>query len=355
MPLAEARASDSPFLGSPARLHAEDWCLPYRPLFRNGDLQTVVARYWPQSLDGALYPAEQVWYRTDPETTVLGRLNSRRQTGNDHPQPTVLAVHGLTACDHAPYMIAMARIALRAGFDVLRLNVRNCGGTEHLCRTLYHSGLTSDLREVVGALAPRPLCIVGFSMGGNIALKLAGEWGENAPPHVRAICAISAPVRLEVCSRHIGRRRNFVYEKRFLRQLRSALHRKREVMPDLFPDRDLPAPNSIWEFDDVFTAPSFGFRDASDYYRRCSAARFLGDIRVPCLVLQAQDDPMVPFESFDLPDWEENPWLRLLSPRHGGHVGFLAKGRPRFWAQEQATSFFSAMQPAEWRRQELPA
>ncbi len=255
----------------------------------------------------------------------------------------MVAVHGLTACDSAPYMISAARVGLRAGFDVLRLNVRNCGGTEHLCRTLYHSGLTSDLRAVIQGLEPRPVSVVGFSMGGNIALKLAGEWGDHAPPHVRAICAVSPPIRLEVCSRHIGRSRNLVYEKRFLRQLRQALQRKRAVMPELFPHGTLPNPKSIWEFDEVFTAPSFGFRDAADYYRRCSAAAFLARIRIPCLVLQAQDDPMIPFESFDSPVWEENPWLRLMSPPHGGHVAFLSRLGPRSWAQEQAVRFFSAL------------
>ncbi len=347
MPLAEARTTDSSPQGVPAPFVGSDWCIPYRPLIRNGDLQTIVARYWPQQLNESRNPGQQVWYPTDQDTTVMGRLNVHRRREQDHTGPIVVAVHGLTACDSAPYMIAMARTALRAGFDVLRLNVRNCGGTEHLCRTLYHSGLTSDLREVVGALAPRPLCIVGFSMGGNIALKLAGEWGDDPPSHVTAICAVSPPVQLEACSRHIGRPKNFVYEKRFLRQLRSALRRKRKVMPSLFPQGKLPDPKSIWEFDDVLTAPAFGFRDAADYYHHCSAARFIGTIRIPSLVLQAQDDPMIPFRSFDLPEWTENPWLRLLSPAHGGHVAFLAKGHPRFWAQEQATRFFSAMHTAD--------
>ena len=331
--------------GPPPRLHGSDWCLPYQPLFRSGDLQTIAARYWRQSLDERLFPGEQVWYRTDPDTTVMGRLNS--QSGSGHPDqgpPMVLAVHGLTACDRAPYMVAMARIALRAGFDVLRLNVRNCGGTENLCRTLYHSGLTSDLREVVAALAPRPLYLAGFSMGGNMVLKLAGEWGDEPPSHVRAACAISPPVRLDLCSRQVGRSRNTVYERRFLRHLRAALRRKREAMPELFAGTILPDPNSVWEFDELVTAPAFGYRDASDYYTQCSASRFLAGIRLPSLVLQAEDDPLVPFESFDLPDWEENPWLRLLSERHGGHVAFLAKGRRPFWCQDQAVRFFAAME-----------
>ena len=173
-------------------------------------------------------------------------------------------------------MLSSAQLALESGFDVLRLNVRNCGGTERLCRTLYHSGLTVDLRRVVEELAPRPLFLLGFSMGGNIALKLAGEWGGEPPAHVRAMCAVSAPIELDLCSRNIGRPRNFVYERRFLRQLRAAVRRKHAVMPELFPDPEIAQVESIWEFDERVTAPAFGFADAADYYRQCSSARFLG-------------------------------------------------------------------------------
>ena len=341
MPVADASPAGSAERRFPAP--AGDWRLPYRPLFRSGDLQTVAARYWPQAFDERRYPTRSRHFRVDAHTTVLAKLNL--QSGGAAPDecPTVLAVHGLTACDHAPYMLSMARTALRSGFDVARLNVRNCGGTEHLCRTLYHSGLTDDLRRVAEELAPRPLYLVGYSMGGNIALKLAGEWGADAPPHVRAVCAVSPPVRLDLCSRNIGRRRNAVYELRFLRQLRAALRRKAALMPELFGQRALLRPASIWEFDETVTAPAFGFRDAADYYVRCSAAGFLDRIRLPALILQARDDPFIPFEAFDLPAARGNPWLTLLSPRRGGHVAFLAKGPRRFWAQEQAARFFGAL------------
>ena len=273
----------------------------------------------------------------------MAKLNALPGNAPDSERPTVLALHGLTACDHAPYMISTARTALASGFDVMRLNVRNCGGTEHLCRTLYHSGLTCDLAHVVEALAPRPLFVVGYSMGGNIALKLAGEWGPAPPEHVRALCAISPPVRLDLCSRNIGRLRNFVYEKRFLLQLRAALRRKRAATPEALPTAGLPKTASIWEFDEVYTAPAFGFADAEDYYRQCSAARFLHDIRVPTLVLHARDDPFIPFEAFNLAALRENPWISFLSPPHGGHVAFVSKGQPRFWAQDQAMRFFAAI------------
>lgn len=328
----------------PGVLQAADWFIPFRPLFRQADLQTVAAHYWPRRLDERRYPTRSRYFDTEPETQVLARLNCQPGHSPERERPTVLAVHGLTACDRAPYMIASAASALQAGFDAVRLNVRNCGGTEHLCRTLYHSGLTVDLRHVVAALAPRPLYLLGYSMGGNIALKLAGEWGADPPGHVRAVCAVSAPIQLALCSRNIGRTRNAVYERRFLRQLRAAMRRKRRAMPDFLPACDLRGVDSIWQFDETVTAPAFGFRNAADYYERCSAARYVENIQVPTLLIEARDDPFIPFEAFDLPALQGNPWARLLDTPHGGHVAFLAEGRPRFWAQEQAMQFFQAVQ-----------
>ena len=131
-------------------------------------------------------------------------------------------------------MRSLAHAALGGGLDIIRLNVRNCGGTEHLAPTLYHSGLTEDLRRVVEQLAPEPLVIVGFSMGGNVALKLAGEWGGASPAHVRGVCGISVPIRLGVCARRLGEWRNRIYEIRFLRELERTVQTKQRLMPELF-------------------------------------------------------------------------------------------------------------------------
>lgn len=319
------------------------WRIPYRPLFRQGDLQTVAANYWPRFLDQRRFPESSRLFETEPHTQVLAKLNALPGSRSEGDRPAVLVLHGLAACDRAPYMLSSAQFALEAGFDAVRLNMRNCGGTDHLSPTLYHSGLTVDLRRVAESLAPRPLYLLGFSMGGNIALKLAGEWGTAFPEHVRAVCAISTPVQLDLCSRAIGRWRNVVYEQRFLLRLRAAMRRKHEAMPNLFPEPATASTSSIWGFDDAVTAPAFGFADAAAYYQQCSAAAFLGDIRLPALMIQARDDPFIPFEAFDIPAIDGNPWLTQISPRHGGHVAFLNRGRPRFWAIAQAMRFFAAV------------
>lgn len=341
MPLADTRPDPDP-AEAVSFLDRSDWQLPFRPLFRNGDLQTILGRYWPRSLDERRFPTVSKLFRTEPDTQVLAKFNAPPDGGVSAHRPTVLAIHGLTACDRAPYMLSSAQIALESGFDAVRLNVRNCGGTEHLCNTLYHSGLTVDLRAVVDQLAPRPLCLLGFSMGGNIALKLAGEWGGAVPEHVRGVCSISAPIQLDMCSRHIGLRRNFIYERRFLLQLRDAVRRKNAATPGLFADPKVADVSSIWEFDERVTAPAFGFEDAADYYGQSSAAGYLGQIRVPTLLIQARDDPFIPFVAYDVRSIQENPCLTLLNPDHGGHVAFLGRGSARFWAIQQAVRFFEA-------------
>ena len=312
----------------------------FQPLFQNGHLQTIAGRYWPTSLNEDRWPTFARFFDTEPGVRVLAHCNAQV---NGATRATVLAVHGLAASSNAPYMRTLAQTALLAGFNVIRLNVRNCGGTEHLAPTLYHSGLTVDLRHVIEQLAPRPLFLVGFSMGGNIVMKLAGEWSSQIPAHVKGICGISAPICLATCARELGKARNRIYEVRFLRQLTQTLETKRRLMSKRFSTVTSNGVRSIWEFDDRVTAPSFGFRDAADYYAQASSRGFLDRIRVPALLLQAKDDPFIPFEIFRSPSFPANEHLCLRSVEHGGHVAFLARRAPRFWAVNQTVSLFVSL------------
>lgn len=328
----------------PARLHDSLAAFsPYQPLLPGGDAQTIAGRYWPGGLDEARWPTQPRLFQTVPGVQVLGKINRAGGRG------VVIAVHGLTACSEARYMLTLANRALEEGFDVVRLNVRSCGGTEHLSSTLYHSGLTDDLRSVVDQLAPADVYLVGFSMGGNMVLKLAGEWGAAAPAHVRGVCAVSAPIRLAECARRIGEPRNRIYEYRFLRQLRAAVKRKQLLDPLFWPSIDAGRADSIYAFDELVTARTFGFDGAADYYERSSAAGFLDRLRLPALLIQAEDDPFIPFSSYNHAAFHENPALRLLHTPSGGHVAFLARGAARFWAEDQALRFFDSLAPAPIR------
>lgn len=244
----------------------------------------------------------------------------------------ILFLHGLEGSAAAGYIQSFAQAALERGFGVHRLNMRTCGGTEPLCETMYHSGLTEDPLFVLRALRERgagPLFVVGFSLGGNVALKLAGELGET--DLVAGFCAVSAPIDLAVCVRALDKRSNRLYARRFLRRLCERVERKNKFAPHLYSTEGLHAVRSIWEFDDCFTAPLFGFGSAANYYATQSSAGFLDAIRVPTLVITAKDDPLVPFAIYGHTAFSRNPALDLLAPEHGGHLGFLSRRGPRFW------------------------
>jgi predicted alpha/beta-fold hydrolase len=204
--------------------------------------------------------------------------------------------------------------------------MRTCGGTEHLCGTLYHAGLTSDLLAVIAELAT-PVVLVGFSLGGNVVLKLAGELGDDASRLVTAVCGVSTPLDLGACARRIHDPDNWFYERRFVKRMRERLRATRRYRPEEYESLD-----SVFDIDDRITAPSFGFGNAANYYATQSSARFLDRIRVPVLLVQSRDDMFIPFDIYE--QIQGNPRIQLTVTERGGHVGFMARGRPRFWLDE---------------------
>ena len=301
------------------------------PLFRNPHLQTLAAHFWPRRLEERRFPVEAKLYRTEPEVQVL--VHTQRPAGAALGQMAL--VHGLEGSSNSGYMRSMAQAALEAGLAAHRVNLRSCGGTEELSSTGYHSGLTGDLLFVLRQLAqegPAPVFLAGYSLGGNLALKLAGELGEEARSLVAGVCAISTPIDLAACARRLGAPENWIYEQRFLRGLKRRVRVRQRHWPGGPRLDGLERVRSIVEFDDRITAPAFGFRDAAHYYATQSASGFLERIRVPGLLIQAKDDPVIPFEVFEQAGVSKNAKLELLAVEHGGHVGFLARGRPRLWA-----------------------
>jgi predicted alpha/beta-fold hydrolase len=179
--------------------------------------------------------------------------------------------------------------------------------------------------------SPLPIFVVGFSLGGNVTLKLAGELGEEAADVVSGVCAVSTPIDLAACVAALGQRRNFIYQGRFLSRLKDRIRRKNRLSPDVYTLEHLPKVRSIEDFDNHYTARLFGFGDAANYFRTQSSNQFLERIRVPALLIVAKDDPLVPFRVYDHPAFDDNPFLKLLAVEHGGHLGFLARGQSRFW------------------------
>ncbi len=249
----------------------------------------------------------------------------------------LILVHGLEGNTEGSYMRSLAQRALTAGFHVHRMNMRNCGGTEAHCPALYHAGLVVDILSWMHHLRSQdrlPLFLVGFSLGGNQVSKLAGELGEAARTLLAGVCAVSTPIDLAVCSRTIQSPANWLYQKQFVLRMKATLRRKHALFPQLFSLDGVDKLRTIWDLDDRFVAPLGGFRDAAHYYATQSAQNFLGTVRVPMLLVHAEDDPFIPIEIYRQPAVERNPWIQFVPVAHGGHMGFLARRTPKFWLNE---------------------
>ena len=294
-----------------------------------------------------LPPASPRLFRVAPDTEVLGHCHWQAEPGR---ALTVLLLHGLEGSSAGHYMRGMADKAWARGFNVVRLNQRNCGGTEHLTRGLYHSGLTADPLAVMRALASTDhlerFAVAGYSLGGNLALKLAGELEGDDAERVVAITAVSAPIELAQCVDALERPTNLAYHYNFLRGLRGRMRRKAGLFPDVYSTAALARVRSVRDFDDLYTAPHNGFAGAADYYHRASARRVLSRLAVPALLITAADDPFVPADAARDPALDGVARLTRVVTRHGGHCGFVARpagaGDDGYWAERQVMEFIAA-------------
>lgn len=305
---------------------------PFVPYFRNPHLLTIAGNYWRRGADERRFPVETKFYETEPGVQVL----VHSQAPATEPVAQLILVHGLEGSSSAGYARSLAQAALEAGCATHRFNMRSCGGTEHLSgRTLYHSGQTSDLLAVIQQL-PRsaPIFLAGFSLGGNVVLKLAGELGDSAQGLIAGVMATSTPIDLAACVRQLDKPSNLIYARRFVSRLKERVRAKERITPGIFDLSGLDLVRNIYDFDHRFTAQAFGFGTADNYYATQSSNQFLDRIRVPTLLVQAKDDPLIPFAVYDHPAFSTNPNLRLLAVEHGGHLGFISKTKPRFWLDQ---------------------
>jgi hypothetical protein len=308
---------------------------PFKPLFRNPHLATIAGNFWRRPESEQQWPVETAVYETEPDVRVL--IHSQRPLEDSKggtPQGELILVHGLEGSSASGYARSMVHAALERGWVTHRFNMRGCGGADDLAVTGYHAGQTSDLLAFLRhrrGISSLPIFLIGFSLGGNVTLKLAGELGESAQELLTGVCAVSTPIDLAACVAALGQPRNFIYQNRFLDRLKDRIRRKNRLSPDVYTLEHLPKIKTIEDFDDHYTARLFGFGTAANYFRTQSANQFLERIRVPTLLVQSKDDPLVPFRVFNHPAIRSNPYLALLAVEHGGHLGFLSRGKARFW------------------------
>ena len=349
----------------------EETFLPRRFL-RNGHLQTLVANYLPRSY--ALPASHTHIVRVDPgeaEATPTdgadGFAQAQRAAHEDgashvichcnwQENPggclTVLLIHGLEGSSSSHHVQGNADRAWAAGCNVIRLNMRNCGGGEDLSPTLYHSGLSGDVAAVMRTLRAeiglQDFAVVGYSMGGNLALKLAGELGAQLPAYVKAVVGVSPAMDLAASADALHDVANRVYEWKFLRGLRRRFRRKTALFPHIYSTDGLDRISTLRQFDDRITARYSGFSGADDYYSRCSSSNWAARIAVPTLVLHALDDPFVRMLPATRAALLDNPRVRLIETAHGGHCAFLAPAvaYDGYWAEKLLLGFLLSVTKA---------
>jgi predicted alpha/beta-fold hydrolase len=316
------------FLKRVAQLFEAKAFRPHR-MFRGGHAQTLAAFAWPRRIKFKSVRDQERLFQTAPDVKVLAHC---RWQPNPKDHPTMIIWHGIEGSSESTYMLSTAQKSFSAGFNVIRMNLRTCGGTEHLTSTIYHGGLTDDLRAVVSELIEQDrlqrLFLVGYSLGGNLVLKLAGEYADDPPKEVLAVCAVSPSIDLQASAQLILKRSNWLYQEDFVRRLKRRLRVKHKLFPDQYDISGLSSVKTLREFDDRYTSRAHGFDGADDYYYRASSIRVIDRIRIPTLIIHAEDDPFIPFAPMLDPAVANNPYILVVAPKQGGHVAFLS-AKPR--------------------------
>jgi hypothetical protein len=339
----------------------------------NGHLQTIFGNFFPRE-DHLTLPQQEI-VQVAPATAEIGSSNLICLS---HWQPdaanalTAILVHGLEGSANSQYVIGNANKLWAAGCNVIRMNMRNCSGIKYwagehsddpaavdpdsICPTLYHSGLSHDVRAVaqhfVRTRGLSRIAILGYSMGGNMVLKLAGELRDDPMAEIRACVAVSPAMDLSASVDALHRPINRCYERRFLRALERHFLHKVSLYPERYSAARVYNLNSIRDFDDHITAHYAGFRNAEDYYTRSSASQFAASIPIPTLVLHALDDPFVRLLPQSCNALHANANVTLVETKHGGHCAFLADtnqatGDDGYWAEQTALRFLQSL-PELW-------
>ena len=296
---------------------------PHRLLW-GGHVQTLASLYWPGAAEP--YCAQRRLIRlADGDQLVLHDDCPANWKPGDR---VALLVHGLLGCHQSPYMVRIAARLCARGVRTFRLDLRGCGAGLKLARWPYHSGRSEDAAAAllaIESLCPAsPATLIGFSLGGNIALKLLGEAPEHLPPNLDSAIAVGPPVDLTLSSRRIGTGINRIYDRYFARRLYNGILLRRRAVADLVTVALKRRPRSLWEFDECYTAAVGGFGTAERYYAQSSALQFLPNIQVPTLILAARNDPLIPIAPLETAGL--SPAITLHITDGGGHLGYI--GRP---------------------------
>jgi len=310
----------------------------YNPgfLLRNGHLNTIFPALFRKDKN-LPYQRERI---TTPDDDFLDIDYLRGGFGR-----VAFVLHGLEGSSSSQYAQGAADIFHENGWDIALINHRSCSGEMNRQRRMYHSGVTDDPHTVIQLLKKDydEIIMVGFSLGGNMALKYVGEQAANIDPAIKCAVAVSVPIDLHSCSLRIISPSNVIYDKRFLKSLRNKVYLKHQQFPDTFDTGLLKHVKNLWDFDEYFTAPLHGFDGAMGYYKTCSSLPLLKDIRVPTLLINALDDPMLGETCYPYPIAENSEFLHFMTPKHGGHCGFATPGQRHYWQELTMLDFVNGI------------
>lgn len=301
----------------------------YRPnfLLRNGHFNTIYPTLFRKQ-DQPNYTRKKIstW---DDDFLHIDMLAA------GHNRIAILC-HGLEGSSSSQYIISTGKLLNTHGWDIAALNYRGCSGVINDKLHMYHSGSTSDLQVVIDSVIDDydELILIGFSLGGNICLKYTGENASAIDVKISRTIAVSVPVDLKAGSVNIGKRSNKIYERNFLKTLTQKAIEKHKQYPDAIDLSYLKGMKKLYDFDDRYTGPIHGFLNAEDYYAKCSSKQFLHDIKIPSLIVNALDDPFLPEECYPYKEIESNKHLQMLTPKYGGHVGFVQPRQEYYWIEE---------------------
>jgi len=255
----------------------------------------------------------------------------------------VIISHGLEGSSNSEYVKGMARVANANNINALGWNYRGCSDDMNLTTKFYHSGATYDLRTVIThaiAKGYAKIALVGFSLGGNLTLKFMGELNEYIQPEIKCAVTFSVPIDLNSGSNEIQKPKNKMYSLRFLKRLRKKLRAKHAIMGDRFPLNRVESIKTLREFDNIYTGPLHGFKDANDYYAKSSSLFYLEKIANPTLIVNAINDPFLPKECYPYDQLKDHKSVWFETPNHGGHVGFMPAAKDgSYWSERRALTF----------------
>jgi predicted alpha/beta-fold hydrolase len=315
------------------------------PMLPGGHMQTIAAAY----IKGHSRPYRATQHQVDLADGDRLVLHDDIPEGWQQHSRVALLLHGVSGCHGSPYMVRVGGKLNDIGVRTFRMDMRGCGAGARLAQHPGHAGRSEDARDAalrIHELCPdSPLTIIGFSMGGNISLKLAGEVGNQPFATLDSVIAVSPPIDLVVCGENIDAGWNRIYSRSFSRRLVRFIHEQREQMPRLADLPLRPVPTSVVEFDDRFTAPLSGFRDVWDYYAQSSAMPRMDDIALPTLIVTAEDDPVIPVEMFHRADL--SPSTTLLLTNQGGHGAHIARSKgddpDRWWMDWRVVDWINSL------------